>query len=717
MQKNTFLNILLFLFLSYSSQTFSLNLKHGNNENYLTFTGMTQTVSVASDQEVSVTILVNCYGNSPDPVNLLVTPCVFDNGYKSYSTNNGTILYPGQNTTITFKFKKVITQASTFNYKFIKSINDSCTNESNLIKITVNYLFTPPPTCVLSEPTTVSVSNLTTSQATISWNNTIGNNGYKVSWHVYGSTSGDFMATNINESTITLGNLQSAKTYIYQIATRCSNGIYSNKVATGSFETQACTPPIPVPNEVTNITDYSATISWPMVTGYLKYQVIYKKSTDTKWTYLPTSSTNLVLSNLNWNTEYEYRVATKCGVDDNYGNYSTIKSFTTSSPSIIFPEDILIATVNTAGTVHLNYPTGRKSELPYSSTIRKIDMNSSKSIIAVTDSNSPIYYNGSEWIDYTIPGTPIWDVSISKPFKFKTYNQPETIFALAYNRSVYYKILGGLWTKLTPVITSGPWSNEIKSIEAHSFYSFNLLDTEGNCVRCDRVFGMESNSNVNCRPVSIDTEGIGASHEDYIYEEATGNTKSSTSALYTTKSDNTITYKYNLSDIESVALQKPSQEPNSCTKCLIDGYLSSYGVPGSLVYLPNSTGYFYNGTNWITVAENINDISIGKYEGFVGTPIAKIAQQKDISGNNNPEIVSYPNPVDSNLNIDLHNLPDSTYIKMMLSDINSANIIFEEEITNSKKFKLDVSKFKSGIYILKILVNENVYTKKIIIKH
>ena len=108
-------------------------------QNTVTYTSLTNTLNINSGVEGTVDVLVNCYGSSSNPIFLdALQSCGNNDGVISSSYTNGSILTPGQNTTIRYKFKKTVATDTQIVYKF--STNGSCfQDESKMIKITVNY--------------------------------------------------------------------------------------------------------------------------------------------------------------------------------------------------------------------------------------------------------------------------------------------------------------------------------------------------------------------------------------------------------------------------------------------------------------------------------------------------------------------------------------------------------------------------------------------------
>ncbi|MCD0470262.1 T9SS type A sorting domain-containing protein [Flavobacterium sp. JAS] len=118
----------------------------GFSQNYVTYSSKTGTVTTNSGIEGSLDITISCYGNSSNPVILNQHfLCGDPDGFVSNLASNGLSLTPGQTTTLKFKFKKTVTSDTQKIYKF--TTNGSCfQNESEMIKITVNYKNTTAPT-------------------------------------------------------------------------------------------------------------------------------------------------------------------------------------------------------------------------------------------------------------------------------------------------------------------------------------------------------------------------------------------------------------------------------------------------------------------------------------------------------------------------------------------------------------------------------------------
>jgi hypothetical protein len=159
------------------------------SQNTVTYTSLTNTINLDSGVEGTVDVLVNCYGNSSNPVFLNATlPCGNNDGILSQSYTNGSILTPGQNTRIRFKFKKTVTADTQIVYKF--STNGSCfQKESKMIKITVNYKKGATTTPPKVDPSLIYIGTWPNTSVTINEGDVApllsgtGEGAYKYQWY------------------------------------------------------------------------------------------------------------------------------------------------------------------------------------------------------------------------------------------------------------------------------------------------------------------------------------------------------------------------------------------------------------------------------------------------------------------------------------------------------------------------------------------------------
>ena len=407
----------------------------------------------------------------------------------------------------------------------------------------------------------------------------------------------------------------------------------------------------------------------------------------------------------------------------------------------MFPENITITITENFNRAHIIYPNGVSRSLD-NRIVSTVDMLSSNILAGidfntntvVTQYNNYFFnqppYITNIWKEHELPNqTPAKDVSIGRALIYENMgHNNEVIYAVGENNKIYLApTFTSDWIEIIPNIT-GPWNGIIKNIEASTYFSFFLTDTNGNCVRCNKNFGNPANP-YNCRPIYTKIKGIGAAFENYL-KSPPPNVKSQENSIYTIDENNQIRYTYNLSDLEMIEIPKPSTEPNTCTNCKIDGFHSTTGYPANMVYLPNSTGYFYDGSNWKFVAQDIKDIAIGFFDFFpthANWTTSELANYSDTNmgeiinkntfSKTKEEIKAYPNPSEKILNIDLMNFSENEIIKISFIDLSNSAIVITNETHGNKVAQFDISNLKNGIYVLKTIVAKNVYTQKIIVSH
>lgn len=176
--------------------------------------------------------------------------------------------------------------------------------------------------------TGLSVSQIGTTSATVSWNAVSGVSSYTLEYKP--STSSTYTTLNVNTNSRTITGLTAGTTYNVRARYTCSNGSTAD-YATMSFTTESDNPGC---NAVTglsvgSITQTSASVSWSGVTGVSSYTLEYKASSASSYTSVTVNGTSRSLSGLSAGTRYDVRVRYTCSNGDLSEYAST--SFTTES--------------------------------------------------------------------------------------------------------------------------------------------------------------------------------------------------------------------------------------------------------------------------------------------------------------------------------------------------------------------------------------------------
>lgn len=176
--------------------------------------------------------------------------------------------------------------------------------------------------------TGLSVSSITTSGATVSWNAVSGISSYTLEYKPTSSSS--YTSVTANSASRTLSGLSASTTYDVRVRYTCSNGTTADYAST-TFTTQSgggsCNAVTGL--SVSGVTTSGATISWNAVSGVSSYSVGYKLASGSTYTTTSASGTSTTLSGLSAGQDYDVRVNYTCS-NGQAAPYSS-SSFTTST--------------------------------------------------------------------------------------------------------------------------------------------------------------------------------------------------------------------------------------------------------------------------------------------------------------------------------------------------------------------------------------------------
>ncbi len=173
------------------------------------------------------------------------------------------------------------------------------------------------PFGVCPSPTNLSTSNITSSAATIFWDNNPNAQNFEVKYRIVG-TSPWSQSTSISNS-FPLINLLSQNNYEVNVKSVCSSGIDTNG-STTTFATlnNNCVAALNV--IASNISTNSAQINWSAGWNDDHYSLLYRKTGSNNWDSVITSGTFVYLSGLLSGVSYEYYVRTFCNTGNSITN-------------------------------------------------------------------------------------------------------------------------------------------------------------------------------------------------------------------------------------------------------------------------------------------------------------------------------------------------------------------------------------------------------------
>lgn len=182
-------------------------------------------------------------------------------------------------------------------------------------------------------PPFVTISNVTSSSAVITWNPVVPSASYILRWREVGS--GPWNTPTIPQppaNSYTIPNLDSFKTYEVQVANICNGETTANPWSNPKVFTTERICEIPPPGlMITQIMPTTAEVVWDPFPG-ATYLLKYRKVGIPSWTEVVVSTNTYTITGLLELTKYEMQVANICnGVP---GNFTKLYYFTT--PTVIY---------------------------------------------------------------------------------------------------------------------------------------------------------------------------------------------------------------------------------------------------------------------------------------------------------------------------------------------------------------------------------------------
>jgi hypothetical protein len=409
------------------------------------------------------------------------------------------------------------------------------------------------------------------------------------------------------------------------------------------------------------ITTSSATVGWSAVSGATSYAVDYKLNTATTWTSAATATTatSLSLSGLTAGTLYDYRVSATCS-----GGTSSFASaqFTTTA---VVSGCVAAFEPNETQATAAAITNGSTNSAAISSTT-DVDFFS-----ITTTATSNIVYNlvGPAGVDYDVTITNSAGTQIGSG---TGSTATETISLNNQAAGTYYiRVFGYNGANSTTCYTIKATATTVSTGCA------NALDNATNGTIAGAAT-IPFNTNVTGL---INPTG---DNDYYKFVIATGGT--ATVTLTTLPGD------YDLTIVNSAGTQLAISQNGSTT-----GETITRTYTAGTYY---ARVYGYNGANSATVCYTLR----------VATGTASLP---DLVDNNMPKgiIKLFPNPVSNKLNVSvLGNLKNNTTLQ--ITDTEGRVVLSQLVTTNPET--VDVSKLRSGTYMIKVISDDNVITSKFV---
>lgn len=180
-----------------------------------------------------------------------------------------------------------------------------------------------PASCPI--PANLYTSSVTQSSAILRWSSTSGASSYTVRYRKSGTSN--WNTYNVSGTSKSVSNLSAGTTYQFQTRAKCGTA-YGNYASIKTFKTSNPTCGNPAGLVASNVSSSSAVLSWNSVASTTGYNVRFRRTGTSSWSYQSATGTSKPISGLTAGKTYEFQVQAKCS----FGNssYSTSKTFTTS---------------------------------------------------------------------------------------------------------------------------------------------------------------------------------------------------------------------------------------------------------------------------------------------------------------------------------------------------------------------------------------------------
>ncbi|KQS94246.1 GEVED domain-containing protein [Chryseobacterium sp. Leaf394] len=514
-------------------------------------------------------------------------------------------------------------------------------------------------------PAPPTFTTVTHNSAIVNWVNANNNLNFIVQYRPIGTTTW----TNVNASTITnnppltLTGLTPATTYEVQISAVC-NGIAGTPGAIRTFTTRC--DPTPPNVTISNVTSGSATVTWnpivPSATYILRYRVVGSNT----WidVILPAPPTNTyILTGLSSYVTYEVQIANICVGETTPNPWSNPVVFTTVRVCEIPPPGLTITQLNpTSAEVTWDAYTGTGATNSYILRYRKVGI-PSWTTVTVNNTNTHLITGLLELTKYEMQ---IANVCTGTPGNFT----PLYYFTTP---TVTYCQMGGsnAGSEYINKVTVTPYQGQAYVNETtggapgYHYYETNtdgkqivlVQGSQGNVIRVNKTSSTGTNTGV---AVWIDFNRNGYFDVNEKILSNGPNSADNASAAFTVPDDAFVSltdYKYVMM---RVAMQKD-------------------GVP-----------------------VNCTSFANGEVEDY----LVRIVKQAVINPLNQTDIMIYPNPVSTILNV--KNISKKANYKIYSA---AGQLVSDGLILNNK---IDVTRLINGLYVIELVDGDKTVQKKFI---
>jgi len=532
----------------------------------------------------------------------------------------------------------------------------------------------------------LSAINITSSSATLDWNDVSGATGYNIRYRKTGTSTWS-NATSATSS-VAVSGLASSTTYEFQVQTVCSGGTTSAFSSSATFTTTAPACGVTSGLSAINITSSSATLDWNDVSGATGYNIRYRKTGTSTWTSTGTTSatSSVAVSGLASSTTYEFRVQTVCsgGTTSAFSLSATFTTLGSGASGVPAPDHVVILIlenhaysqiIGSSAAPHINALANDASSalftqsfaIEHPSQPNYLDLFSGSNQ-GVTDDNIPA------GIPFTTPNLGRELINASR--FFTTFS--EDLPSVGYNGATS----GAYARKHNPAANwMGTGTNQIPATTNQPFTAF------------------PSSTNYASLPTVC-----------YVVPNQNNDMHNGSDPSRITTADN---WMYN--NLNSYI--QWAKTHNSLFILTFDEDNGSQGnrivtiFTGSMV----AAGQYSNHIDHYSILRTIEDMYGLPYAGNASSPItncwkstAIAARPATIASSNGVDnkVTVYPNPATSLINFSLHKLPSSPVL-IRIFDI-AGRLEREYQLLRTKNLQVNIASLPAGNYYYNMIQNNQV---------
>ncbi len=199
-------------------------------------------------------------------------------------------------------------------------------------------------------PKSLQSSNLSNNSIDLNWDAVVGAIDYTLNYRIVGKNG--WVSVSQSSTSAVLNCLFSGSDYEWKVKANCNSGTsefapVKTFTTTGTVPTSLNLCNIPSGLQSSGMSDTGVSLSWTAVAGAIDYQVNYRPLGMANWNKAIATGSQITLSGLYSGSTYQWKVQTRCEVDNSCNN---------TRASLFAKTETFVTTGATASIPTCNYP-------------------------------------------------------------------------------------------------------------------------------------------------------------------------------------------------------------------------------------------------------------------------------------------------------------------------------------------------------------------------